>query len=844
MENNEDVLINKNNDISKNPDDFEILQVLGAGNFGQVLKVLSKKNSKIYAMKKSNKTRIFEQYGKRKYYLNEMLILKKLNDPSVIKCYQIFETKENKEEFLYFITEFMNNGDLDSFNEINYLLKIIIPEAKLWEIFYKCLKGLYYIHNEGIIHRDIKPSNLFLDDEFNIKIGDFNVSAIIDKNFAKKFSDNEDEIEELESCYTNLGTDLYKAPEVRRKEDYTQKADIYSMGKSFYELCYGWRSIYSKKYHNNNKPSIEMEEFINKMIDDDHTKRPTTQEALSEATKYFIKYYKNTSIESFFDCFNNFPNVKEYFHNNEEVNRFFETKKEIAKMCSCIIMSMENNNDSEIIQKKENIYKLRHILAKEGFNIKADNIEIDPGIVIPFFIKKLNTELNKKSTQDIRKESKNEEITRFKLLSKRYHFTPGSEQYNFRLFINAYNRRILSFISSNFFSHILTKRTCKNCGIQRCYFSQLYFIPININILRKEEGLGVNDISLVDGFRCLKKKIVNISEDKELVCKNCNRISKFRESKNFYRTAKNLIIIFDRGENHENNSFINFDENLTLNNFDTGNNHLVYYHLIGIISKLQEEYISFIKINNIWISSKTNEINFEEAKKIGTVIALFYYSEDQNLTLKNEEKINFETIKLEDEMFVDSYNFNKSRINLLNNNGNNSDTNIQNLQNDFTNININSLSDIKTQKNDTISDINNQLGSGSNISSNVYNINIQPIGSNIQQINSVEGISSIHNMNSFNNNSLNNNNSFNNNINIQQVNQQPFENNQFNGFIGNNHQNNYYNPNQNNFGMQNNMNYNGPNFMNQNNNNNNINIMNNYNNQNGFGRFGENIEWL
>ena len=111
-------------------------------------------------------------------------------------------------------------------------MKIIIPEAKLWEIFYKCLKGLYYIHNEGIIHRDIKPSNLFLDDEFNIKIGDFNVSAIIDKNFAKKFSDNEDEIEELESCYTNLGTDLYKAPEVRRKEDYTQKADLF-YGKIF-----------------------------------------------------------------------------------------------------------------------------------------------------------------------------------------------------------------------------------------------------------------------------------------------------------------------------------------------------------------------------------------------------------------------------------------------------------------------------------------------------------------------------------------------------------------------------------------------------------------------------------
>ena len=77
-------------------------------------------------------------------------------------------------------------------------------------------------------------------------------------------------------------------------------------------------------------------------------------------------------------------------------------------------------------------------------------------------------------------------------------------------------------------------------------------------------GLGIDKISLRNGFDSLKDTYIDIKKSKELVCKNCNMISEFKESKNFYRTAKNLIIIFDRGQNHENNSFIDFDENLNL----------------------------------------------------------------------------------------------------------------------------------------------------------------------------------------------------------------------------------------------------------------------------------------
>ncbi len=47
--------LNKNNKIGNSADDFEVLQVLGSGTFGKVLKVKSKKNQEIYAMKKVDK---------------------------------------------------------------------------------------------------------------------------------------------------------------------------------------------------------------------------------------------------------------------------------------------------------------------------------------------------------------------------------------------------------------------------------------------------------------------------------------------------------------------------------------------------------------------------------------------------------------------------------------------------------------------------------------------------------------------------------------------------------------------------------------------------------------------
>ena len=91
--------IDKKESIGDNPNDFEILNELGKGNFGKVFKVNSKKNNKIYAMKmvdieelknlpKPEPGKVSNAY---RLALNESKFLRLLSHPNIIKYYNSFQ---------------------------------------------------------------------------------------------------------------------------------------------------------------------------------------------------------------------------------------------------------------------------------------------------------------------------------------------------------------------------------------------------------------------------------------------------------------------------------------------------------------------------------------------------------------------------------------------------------------------------------------------------------------------------------------------------------------------------------------------------------------------------------
>ena len=616
---------------SSSSNDFEILQAWGSGGFSQVLKVKSKKNKRIYAMKKIDMDAIKKEQNE-KFYQNEKFIVQKLmqfNHPNICKYYKVFP----EGNFLFFVMEFMNNGDLSNMQEANMQLDIQIPENYLWEIFYKSLSGLKFIHEIGLIHRDIKLANLFLNDDLDIKIGDFNISCATDLETAKKFLGEKEQEKAQNLINDNIcaGSGYYQAPELTSGK-YDQKIDVFSMGVAFFILCYNeipYGEKYEKdmreSYYENKKYSYSKEliELIDKMIQKDPKDRITSKEAYDYTLKYFLKRsLSNSGVESAFSCLNQYPNVIEYFRNH--VYRYYQnnSKKEIASSVDKIFKAFKNNDKENLGQE---LYSIRKIMKKVGFNIDKDSEEIDPRAFISFLLKILNSELSE--VKEIGK-CENDE---YAMLGSAFSYPKGKEELFFSLYNHIYNKRLLSLISRNFFSIVKLTKICQVCKNENYYFSLYHFIPFNVEIFTKKSEKSEN-LSLMDSFKFLQNDEITLNMRKSVKCNKCNKITEHKELKSFYHTAKNLVIIFDRGEYDKNKTFINFDEQLYLTKKEVERYEGIQYILVGIIEKLdngtdEEEYISFTKKeDNQWISNKSTDIyNFEDVKKKGTVVSLFYY---------------------------------------------------------------------------------------------------------------------------------------------------------------------------------------------------------------------------
>ena len=97
--------IDDDNQIGENLSNFEILQILSKKNNETILKVRSLNNGKIYAIKKIYLKKI--ENSERQNFIDEIKLLKKINNPNILKCYDYFIDKE----YLYFIMEYMDNSD-------------------------------------------------------------------------------------------------------------------------------------------------------------------------------------------------------------------------------------------------------------------------------------------------------------------------------------------------------------------------------------------------------------------------------------------------------------------------------------------------------------------------------------------------------------------------------------------------------------------------------------------------------------------------------------------------------------------------------------------------------------
>ncbi|MBA0821194.1 hypothetical protein Goarm_018065 [Gossypium armourianum] len=151
---------------------FEKLDKIGQGTYSNVYKARDLLTGKIVALKKVRFDNLEPESVK--FMAREILVLRKLNHPNVIKLEGLVTSRMSSS--LYLIFEYMEH-DLAGLAACHGI-KFTEPQVKCY--MKQLLSGLEHCHNQGVLHRDIKGSNLLIDNEGILKIADFGLATFYD----------------------------------------------------------------------------------------------------------------------------------------------------------------------------------------------------------------------------------------------------------------------------------------------------------------------------------------------------------------------------------------------------------------------------------------------------------------------------------------------------------------------------------------------------------------------------------------------------------------------------------------------------------------------------------------
>ncbi|KAK2371993.1 putative serine/threonine-protein kinase [Trifolium repens] len=205
--------------VPRRADSFEKLDQIGQGAYSSVHKALDLETGKYVALKKVRFSS--GDVESVRFMAREIYILRQLDHPNILKLEGLVTSRTSTS--LYLVFEYMEH-DLAGL--------AARPGVKFTEPQIKCfmkqlLSGLEHCHSRGVLHRDIKGSNLLVDNNGNLKIGDFGLATVHEPNSKVPLT-------------SRVVTLWYRAPELLLgATDYGATIDLWSAGCILAELLVG-----------------------------------------------------------------------------------------------------------------------------------------------------------------------------------------------------------------------------------------------------------------------------------------------------------------------------------------------------------------------------------------------------------------------------------------------------------------------------------------------------------------------------------------------------------------------------------------------------------------------------
>jgi serine/threonine protein kinase len=206
---------------------YRLLAELGRGGMGVVYKALDAQNdNRLVALKvlySDPRLSLDEVTRRLARFAQEAETIRRLSHPNIVIVYD-YRAAQAPEDQTFLVMEYLQGQTLEALlgAKANTSLQQIVTIGQ------QLCAALDYAHTQRVIHRDIKPSNIILLPDGQIKITDFGIAKVMDRNIALTKS------EEI------IGTLDYMPPEqILFTKEVDQRVDIYAAGAVLYELLTG-----------------------------------------------------------------------------------------------------------------------------------------------------------------------------------------------------------------------------------------------------------------------------------------------------------------------------------------------------------------------------------------------------------------------------------------------------------------------------------------------------------------------------------------------------------------------------------------------------------------------------
>lgn len=252
---------------------YELGRLLGCGASAKVYLACNLRTRQSVAIKCFSKLQM-SKGGHADQVKREISILRHLRHPNIIHLHEVLASRSK----IYMVLELVNGGEL--FDRVSKSGRL--SENLCRRYFQQLVAAVGYCHSRGVFHRDLKLENLLLDDNGDLKVSDFGLSAIPDQVQADGL------------FHTLCGTPAYVAPEILAKKGYSAAAvDLWSCGIILFVLVAGYlpfndanlmamyRKIYRGEFRCPKWTSPELRDLIGRLLDRNPDTRITVEEILA-----------------------------------------------------------------------------------------------------------------------------------------------------------------------------------------------------------------------------------------------------------------------------------------------------------------------------------------------------------------------------------------------------------------------------------------------------------------------------------------------------------------------------------------------------------------------------------